>query len=119
MPNDGYYYCLNCHSEITPDYNEHCCFCGSAAVAVSGDYSPEEVETAFDLLNKQQQGLVVEVRHGEWLPDYETFVDDSERESEPIQTGWVCSLCGRQEFQKEPYCHCGAKMDGKEVSNSG
>lgn len=59
MPNDGYYYCLNCHSEITPDYNEHCCFCGSAAVAVSGDYSPEEVETAFDLLNKQQQGLVV------------------------------------------------------------
>lgn len=59
MPNDGYYYCLNCHSEITPDYNEHCCFCGSAAVAVSGDYSPEEVETAFDLLNKQQQGLVI------------------------------------------------------------
>lgn len=56
---DGYYYCLNCHSEITPDYNEHCCFCGSAAVAVSGDYSPEEVETAFDLLNKQQQGLVI------------------------------------------------------------
>ena len=56
---------------------------------------------------------VVEVRHGEWLPDYETFVDDSERESEPIQTGWVCSLCGRQEFQKEPYCHCGAKMNGK------
>lgn len=55
---------------------------------------------------------VVEVKHGEWLPDYETFVDDSERESEPIQTGWVCSLCGRQEFQKEPYCHCGAKMDG-------
>lgn len=59
MPNDGYYYCLNCHSEITPDYNEHCCFCGSAAVAVSGDYSPEEVETAFDLLNKQQQGIVI------------------------------------------------------------
>ncbi len=56
---------------------------------------------------------VVEVKHGEWLPDFETFVDDSERESEPIQTGWVCSLCGRQEFKKEPYCHCGAKMDGK------
>jgi rubrerythrin len=57
---------------------------------------------------------VVEVRHGEWLPDYETFVDEWERESEPIQTGWVCSLCGRQEFAKEPYCpNCGAKMDGK------
>lgn len=57
---------------------------------------------------------VEKVKHGEWLPDIETFVDDSERESEPIQTGWVCSLCGRQEFKKEPYCHCGAKMDGKE-----
>ena len=53
-----------------------------------------------------------EVKHGEWMPDYETFVDEWERESEPIQTGWVCSLCGRQEFNREPYCHCGAKMDG-------
>ena len=56
---DGYYYCLNCHSEITPDYNEHCTFCGCSAVAVSEDYSPEEVEAAFDLLNKKQQGLVL------------------------------------------------------------
>ena len=53
-----------------------------------------------------------EAKHGEWLPDYETFVDEWERESEPVQTGWVCSLCGRQEFNREPYCHCGAKMDG-------
>lgn len=53
-----------------------------------------------------------EVKHGEWLPDYETFVDEWERESEPIQTGWVCSLCGRQAFNQEPYCNCGAKMDG-------
>jgi hypothetical protein len=52
----------------------------------------------------------VEVKHGEWLPDYETFVDEWERESEPVQTGWVCSLCGRQEWNKEPYCHCGADM---------
>ncbi len=56
---DGYYYCLNCHSEITPDHNEHCPFCGITAVAVAGDYSNEEVETAFDLLNKQQQGLII------------------------------------------------------------
>ena len=58
---------------------------------------------------------VQEVKHGEWLPDYETFVDEWERESEPIQTGWVCSLCGRQELNREPYCHCGAKMDLEEM----
>lgn len=97
---NGYYYCLNCHSEITPDYNEHCCFCGSAAVAVSGDYSPEEVETAFDLLNKQQQGIVAEVRHGEWVNGV---------------TGYTCSVCDKQEPTKRfLYCpNCGAKMDGK------
>lgn len=25
---------------------------------------------------------------------------------------FVCPLCGRIEYQKEPYCHCGARMDG-------
>ena len=56
---DGYYYCLNCHSEITPDYNEHCSFCGTAAVAVDGDYTNEEVERAFELLDKEQKGRIV------------------------------------------------------------
>lgn len=53
---------------------------------------------------------VQEVRHGTWLPDYETFFDDWGRESAPIQTGWRCSLCGRRETREEPYCHCGALM---------
>ncbi len=56
---DGYYYCLNCHSEITPDYNEHCSFCGTCAIAVPGDYTNEEVERAFDLLNKEQEGKII------------------------------------------------------------
>lgn len=25
---------------------------------------------------------------------------------------FVCSICGRHEEVKHPYCHCGAKMDG-------
>ena len=75
------------------------------------------LELAFDIIGNQPTADVVEVVHGEWLPDYETFVDEWERESEPIQTGWVCSLCGRQEFQQEPYCNCGAKMDGKKVQD--
>lgn len=58
---EGYYYCLNCHSEITPDYNEHCSFCGTCAIAVDGDYTDEEVERAFELLEKEQQGRLYEV----------------------------------------------------------
>lgn len=61
-------------------------------------------------LEQAQTVAVEEVNHGEWLPDYETFLDDQEQESDPIQTGWICSLCGRQEIKKEPYCNCGAKM---------
>ena len=30
--------------------------------------------------------------------------------------GYKCSLCGRHEMKKEPYCNCGAKMEvGKNV----
>ena len=54
---------------------------------------------------------VAEVRHGEWIPilaiNGHTYYD--------------CSVCGRQvdTIRKQnptkifPYCHCGAKMDGK------
>ena len=54
---------------------------------------------------------VVEVRHGEWIFEF-AFSGHSL---------YRCSVCGRQEslLTKEstaeyfPYCHCGAKMDGK------
>lgn len=54
----------------------------------------------------------VEVVHGRWIEDYETFVQDNGYESEPIHTGFLCSVCGRHSCSIEPYCHCGAKMDG-------
>ena len=46
---------------------------------------------------------VEEVRHGEWIPylnEYKGYV-----------TSYNCSLCNRRVTDKEPYCHCGAKMD--------
>jgi hypothetical protein len=54
------------------------------------------------------------VKRGQWVEDYETFVDGNGYESEPIHTGFVCSVCGRHSFAIEPYCHCGARMDGGE-----
>ena len=91
--------CRHCRSGECNTY----CDCGE-------EYSPD--------MSKIPTADAVEVKHGKWLPDYETFVDEWERESEPIQTGWVCSLCGRQEFNREPYCHCGAKMDGKDGADN-
>lgn len=46
------------------------------------------------------------VRHGEWLST--ALVDQKGR---IVVEQYKCSLCGRQEYQKEPYCHCGAKME--------
>lgn len=46
---------------------------------------------------------VEEVRHGYWIEDkYNEFFP------------YKCSLCGDDAEIKYKYCHCGAKMDGKE-----
>jgi hypothetical protein len=49
---------------------------------------------------------VAPVIHGEWevYTEYYNFG--------LYQVGWRCSLCGRIETDKQPYCNCGAKMDG-------
>lgn len=54
----------------------------------------------------------VEVVHGEWIEDYETFVDALGYESEPVQTGWFCSECGKDGgLPNWNYCpNCGADM---------
>lgn len=31
---------------------------------------------------------------------------------------YMCSRCWRVEMDKEPYCNCGAKMDGSELSDN-
>lgn len=55
---------------------------------------------------------VQEVRHGRWMYCGKVSGHDHM---------WQCSECLRSEFTKHkndikdyPYCHCGARMDGKE-----
>lgn len=48
---------------------------------------------------------VAPVVHGRWVK--EVYRD-------PYGADWTkyhCSLCGRVEIKKEPYCNCGAKME--------
>lgn len=49
---------------------------------------------------------VAPVRHGRWITKQEkdTFAG--------YLYSYECSECGRVEQCKEPYCNCGAKMDG-------
>ena len=48
---------------------------------------------------------VAPVRHGEWEVHTEYAIFGL------YQVGWRCSLCGRKESYKQPYCNCGAKMN--------
>lgn len=51
---------------------------------------------------------VAPVVHGRWI----SFLDGDHIMPERY---YRCSRCGRVESRRQPYCHCGAKMDGKEV----
>lgn len=55
---------------------------------------------------------VAPVVRGEWIEHDEYICNSDGKPVAKIGTIFVCSLCGREERRKEPYCHCGAKMDG-------
>ena len=50
---------------------------------------------------------VAPVVHGRWI----SFLDGDHIMPERY---YRCSRCGRVESRRQPYCHCGAKMDGAE-----
>ena len=54
---------------------------------------------------------VVEVKHGEWRNNIQKFTSPA-GVTKDFLAGYKCSACGRTEIKKEPYCNCGAKMDG-------
>ena len=60
---------------------------------------------AIDCIKSAHAADVEPVVHGRWVK--EVYRD-------PYGADWTkyhCSLCGRVEIKKEPYCNCGAKMD--------
>ncbi len=58
------------------------------------------------------KGVTIPVS-GEWIEDYEVFIDDSGRESFPIHTGYVCSECDKEGSPYWAFCpHCGSPMLG-------
>jgi len=69
-----------------------------------------EYEMGENAMNEGIQALLedipaVEPKQGEWIQHYETTSD-----GETLPYGWECSVCGRWEIDKEPYCNCGARM---------
>ena len=52
---------------------------------------------------------VVEVKHGQWLDNIEN-ISTVAGVTKDLAVGYKCSVCGRTELRKEPYCNCGAMM---------
>jgi len=49
------------------------------------------------------------VVHERWIP----IIDEpTQFRKYAMLSGYKCPLCGRYAGQEEPYCHCGARMDG-------
>lgn len=70
-------------------------------------------EDCSDFKNKADYA---EVKHGEWIYCESLLGTERLKEYgfENIKCKWFkCSLCGRKEFELEPYCNCGAKMGGR------
>ena len=46
---------------------------------------------------------------GKWIEHYEPY--STGEEMLEAQYGYECSICGRWEYEKEPFCNCGAMME--------
>ena len=62
---------------------------------------------AMEIVASPPAADVAPVVHGRWI----SFLDGDHIMPERY---YRCSRCGRVESRCQPYCHCGAKMDGGE-----
>ena len=69
-------------------------------------------ETTIFLIDVAPTADVEEVKHGEWKKETKFIITDDPDDDGYWRTVYICSECEREEWRKEPYCHCGAKMDG-------
>ena len=72
---------------------------------IAASTEPFNTGSVFRMIDRQPAADVVPVVHGKWI----SFLDGDHIMPERY---YRCSRCGRVESRRQPYCHCGAKMDG-------
>ena len=73
---------------------------------IAASTEPFNTGSVFRMIDRQPAADVVPVVHGKWI----SFLDGDHIMPERY---YRCSRCGRVESRCQPYCHCGAKMDGE------
>ena len=101
--------CKNCIHEVVCNK-----LCPNGLLPYQSSDYPAEVFC----LEFKNQADVVSVKHGKWIEHHgQSYLVHPMKYDEygPILQDYIsyeCSECGRTESKKEPYCNCGAKMDG-------
>lgn len=68
---------------------------------------------AHKIVASIQAADVAPVVHGRWIGYDASYYRNYTYGAHPVNLiRYKCSVCGRTVSKKEPYCHCGAKMDG-------
>ena len=85
---------------------------GAELAAMHGsDATSQQLEEAY--LKGVEYGMtwreVKPVVRGKWIEHYEPY--STGEEMIEAQYGYECSICGRWEYDKEPFCNCGAMME--------
>lgn len=75
---------------------------------IVGQYNADWI---YSFIESQPTADVVEVKHGCWNDNIQKVTSPAGVTKDYL-VGYKCSVCGRTESRKEPYCNCGAKMDG-------
>lgn len=81
--------------------------------------APPQCNLVYHAMRKLPAADVAPVVHGRWIEEKKQTLIPVEFDDagEPVLHDYVvyrCDQCGRTAGKKEPYCHCGAKMDLKE-----
>lgn len=85
-----------------------------ACSAKGGLFNEKDITKEMRCLFFKNKTDVVEVKHGRWLDNIKTISSVGMADINAF-VGYKCSECGRTEIAKEPYCNCGAKMDGRGI----
>lgn len=68
---------------------------------------------ARGVLSRTKEADVAPVIHAHWIHTGEYLTNSDGKRLMKLSDLYVCHRCNRVEGAPEPYCNCGAKMDGE------
>ena len=82
-------------------------------IPIAWEYG-QAVKDIYEMIKNAPTADVAPVVHGRWDVKELWICNSDGKPVSVIGKVYVCNRCGREEEQMEPYCNCGAKMDGTE-----